>query len=289
MVPQSEKRGIVRLLRAPTRKARNIGNAVLYALRTPLTSAWRGLMVRTRVIAITGSTGKTTTKECLAAVLEGRDTEARDLFHRAVDTCGHVPAATMLAVAGRADLILFVVDGDLTQAELDALRTLAEAPGLLQMDRRDRTDFLRHFYRRYGDAPVEQIEIDARAMMHELIMTKSFPEGLRRVREAHQRSDDRQLMVGFNRRFDPTFARVREAVVGGEIAEVLGDRLHRGKRIVKAFQRAAESAVGYRQDPVRIHHASSPSPPIQQKSVYHAPDRKIAQNHEKSGVFRWRD
>ncbi len=41
------------------------------------------------------------------------------------------------------------------------LRTLAEAPGLLKLDKRDRTDFLRHFYRRYEDAPVDQIDEDA--------------------------------------------------------------------------------------------------------------------------------
>ncbi len=74
------------------------------------------------------------------------------------------------------------------------LRTLSEAPALLRMDRRDRTDFLRHFYRRYADAPVEQIEIDARAMMHELIMTKSFPEGLRRVRE-HRALGHRTVLI----------------------------------------------------------------------------------------------
>src|SRR5207245_1975090 len=32
-------------------------------------------------------------------------------------------------------------------------RTLAEAPKLLALDRRDRSDFLRHFYRRHQDAP----------------------------------------------------------------------------------------------------------------------------------------
>ena len=47
------------------------------------------------------------------------------------------------------------------------LRTLAEAPGLLKLDRRDRTDFLRHFYRRYEDAPVEQIDLDARELLSE--------------------------------------------------------------------------------------------------------------------------
>ena len=45
-----------------------------------------------------------------------------------------------------------------------ALRTMVEAPGLLKLDRADRTDFLRHFYRRYEDAPVEQIERDAREL-----------------------------------------------------------------------------------------------------------------------------
>ena len=63
------------------------------------------------------------------------------------------------------------------------LRTLAEAPGLLKLDRRDRTDFLRHFYRRYEDAPVGQIDLDARELLSELILTKGFPAGLRRVRE----------------------------------------------------------------------------------------------------------
>ena len=74
------------------------------------------------------------------------------------------------------------------------LRTLTEAPGLLKMDRRDRTDFLRHFYRRYEGAPVEQIEQDVQAMMHQLILTKSFPEGLRRVRE-HRAVGHRTVLI----------------------------------------------------------------------------------------------
>jgi HAD superfamily phosphoserine phosphatase-like hydrolase len=75
-----------------------------------------------------------------------------------------------------------------------ALRTLVEAPGLLRLDRQDRTDFLRHFYRRYENAPVEQIEIDAREMLTQLIMTKSFPEGLRRVRE-HRALGHRTILI----------------------------------------------------------------------------------------------
>ncbi|MEM8620315.1 MAG: SDR family oxidoreductase, partial [Actinomycetota bacterium] len=63
-----------------------------------------------------------------------------------------------------------------------ALKTIAEAPGLLKLDRADRTDFLRYFYRRYENAPIEQIERDAREMLTHIILTKSFPAGLRRVR-----------------------------------------------------------------------------------------------------------
>ncbi|MFP5489444.1 MAG: HAD-IB family hydrolase, partial [Acidimicrobiia bacterium] len=74
------------------------------------------------------------------------------------------------------------------------LRTLSEAPGLLKMDRRDRTDFLRHFYRRYADAPVEQIDADAVALMHQLILTKSFPEGIRRVRQ-HREAGHRTVLI----------------------------------------------------------------------------------------------
>ena len=74
------------------------------------------------------------------------------------------------------------------------LRTLVQAPGLLKLDKRDRTDFLRHFYRRYEDAPVTQIAEDAQEMMSQLILTKSFPEGLRRVRE-HKAAGHRTILI----------------------------------------------------------------------------------------------
>jgi pyruvate formate lyase activating enzyme len=48
-------------------------------------------------------------------LLDCLDLLGRFGIHRAVDTCGHVPAATMLAVAGRADLILYdlkIMDAD---------------------------------------------------------------------------------------------------------------------------------------------------------------------------------
>jgi alcohol-forming fatty acyl-CoA reductase len=76
------------------------------------------------------------------------------------------------------------------------LRTLAEAPGLLKLDHRDRTDFLRHFYRRYEDAPVSQIDLDARELLAELILTKGFPAGLRRVREHRALGHHTLLITG---------------------------------------------------------------------------------------------
>ena len=74
------------------------------------------------------------------------------------------------------------------------LRTLVEGPGLLKLDRADRSDFLRYFYRRYEDAPVEQIEADAREMFGQIIMTKSFPEGMRRVRQ-HRALGHRTILI----------------------------------------------------------------------------------------------
>ena len=74
------------------------------------------------------------------------------------------------------------------------LRTLAEAPTLQAVDRKDRTDFLRFFYRRYEDAPVSQIDEDAAALITQMVMAKSFPEGLRRVRE-HRALGHRTILI----------------------------------------------------------------------------------------------
>jgi alcohol-forming fatty acyl-CoA reductase len=74
------------------------------------------------------------------------------------------------------------------------LRTLAEAPSLSSMDRKDRADFLRYFYRRYEDAPVAQIDEDAKELLSQLIVTKSFPAGIRRVRE-HRELGHRTILI----------------------------------------------------------------------------------------------
>jgi HAD superfamily hydrolase (TIGR01490 family) len=71
---------------------------------------------------------------------------------------------------------------------------VAEAPALLALDRKDRGDFLRFFYRRYENASIDQLEHDSAEMLSQLIMTKSFPAGLRRVRE-HRALGHRTLLI----------------------------------------------------------------------------------------------
>ncbi|HET7487452.1 MAG TPA: HAD-IB family phosphatase [Acidimicrobiales bacterium] len=73
-------------------------------------------------------------------------------------------------------------------------RTLKEGPGLLALDRRDRGDFLRHFYRRYEGAPREQLFEDTWHMFSDLILRKAFPAGIRRVRE-HKALGHRTLLI----------------------------------------------------------------------------------------------
>ncbi|MFZ9482888.1 MAG: HAD-IB family phosphatase [Ilumatobacteraceae bacterium] len=74
------------------------------------------------------------------------------------------------------------------------VRTLAEAPTLSSIDRKDRADFLRFFYRRYEDAPVAQIAEDSKELLAQLILAKSFPAGLRRVRE-HRALGHRTILI----------------------------------------------------------------------------------------------
>ena len=74
------------------------------------------------------------------------------------------------------------------------LKTLREAPTLLALDRRDRGDFLRHFYRRYADAPADRIRDDAWELFSDHILLKAFPAGIRRVR-AHRARGHRTILI----------------------------------------------------------------------------------------------
>ncbi|HEV2368927.1 MAG TPA: HAD-IB family hydrolase [Acidimicrobiales bacterium] len=74
------------------------------------------------------------------------------------------------------------------------LRTLREAPGLLALDRRDRGDFLRHFYRRYEGASADDLRAEVPELFSTLLLAKCFPAGLRRVRE-HRALGHRTLLI----------------------------------------------------------------------------------------------
>jgi HAD superfamily hydrolase (TIGR01490 family) len=69
-----------------------------------------------------------------------------------------------------------------------------QAPSLLALDRRDRGDFLRSFYRRFEDAPLAQLQADSWELFHQQLLTKSFPEGFARVR-AHRSLGHRTLLI----------------------------------------------------------------------------------------------
>ena len=71
---------------------------------------------------------------------------------------------------------------------------VAEAPSLLLLDRRDRGDFLRSFYRRYEGAPVDRLRDDGWELFHHLLLAKSFPDGFARVRK-HRALGHRTVLI----------------------------------------------------------------------------------------------
>ncbi len=73
-------------------------------------------------------------------------------------------------------------------------RVLAAAPGLAALDRRDRGDFLRSFYRRFEGADAEQLRVDAEELCQRFLLERAFPEGLARVRR-HRALGHRTVLV----------------------------------------------------------------------------------------------
>ncbi|WP_419919302.1 HAD-IB family hydrolase [Candidatus Poriferisocius sp.] len=75
-------------------------------------------------------------------------------------------------------------------------RILLEAPSLLALDHRDRSDFLRHFYRRYEGAGVKQMAEDSQEMFSDLILAQAFPAAIRRVRRHRAAGHTTVLITG---------------------------------------------------------------------------------------------
>lgn len=63
-----------------------------------------------------------------------------------------------------------------------------------RLDRRDRVEFLRHFYRRYDNAPVEQLERDAAELFSDLLVKNAYPDAIRRVR-MHRAAGHRTVLI----------------------------------------------------------------------------------------------
>lgn len=69
-----------------------------------------------------------------------------------------------------------------------------EAPTLLALDTRDRSDFLRYFYRRYRNADANDIARLAPEFLSGYLLRKSFPEGIARVR-AHRKAGHHTVCI----------------------------------------------------------------------------------------------
>ncbi|MGH9127942.1 MAG: HAD-IB family phosphatase [Acidimicrobiales bacterium] len=75
-----------------------------------------------------------------------------------------------------------------------AVRLISQGPSFLALDRRDRVDFLRSFYRRYEGAPAEQVRRDAWELTSSLMLVRAFPAGIARVRR-HRALGHRTLLI----------------------------------------------------------------------------------------------
>lgn len=169
-------------------------------------------------------------------------------------------------VARRADLILFVVDGDLTQIEIDALRLLAaqQRPLLLVLNKADR----------YREDELESLR--ARLLQHagsivqpeNMLLARAQPSPERVLRvdaEGREQLDTRTRAVDVSavraRVFaileaeGKTLAALNAALFAGELADSVGERLTRlradlAARITRSYCLAKGVAVALNPVPV---------------------------------------
>lgn len=105
-----------------------------------------------------------------------------------------------------------------------AARTLAEGPSLLAQDRRDRSDFLRAFYRRYDGAPLDQLELDAREHFNQMLLERSFPAAIRRVREHRALGHRTVLITGALSVLVEPLAPLFDDIISARVGTELDDR-----------------------------------------------------------------
>ncbi len=73
-------------------------------------------------------------------------------------------------------------------------KLMAEVPSFMSLDKQDRTDFLRHFYRRYEGFSVEEMARLAPKILTDHILPNAYPAALRRIRE-HKRLGHHTVLV----------------------------------------------------------------------------------------------
>ncbi len=101
-------------------------------------------------------------------------------------------------------------------------KTLREAPGLLALDKADRGDFLRHFYRRYENAPIERLKGDAWDLWSEHLLLKAYPTAIRRVRHHRSLGHKTLLITGALDFLVEPFAPLFDEVVSSKLGEANG-------------------------------------------------------------------
>lgn len=108
---------------------------------------------------------------------------------------------------------------DLEPAEWPAelARVFGRIPGYLQMDRRDRGDFLRTFFRRYEGASVEGVRRLIDGHVAEFMLQKASAAALRRVREHRAVGHRTVLITAAAEPFVRPFAPLFELVIGAEL------------------------------------------------------------------------
>ena len=132
----------------------------------------------------------------------------------------------------------------------ELVSVFASIPGYLQIDRRDRGDFLRTFFRRYEGASVEGIDRIVQHHVGEFMLQKASAAAIRRVRE-HRAAGHRTILItAAAEPFIRTLAPLFDIVIGAELAGE-GGPLHgvhvgpaaggRGaRRVAQALRHAGE-------------------------------------------------
>ena len=87
-------------------------------------------------------------------------------------------------------------DLPVSKKALFALALAAEGPSLVTLDKRDRGDFLRNFYRRYSKADINHLSSQSYELFNAYLLKKAFPKAIERVRRHRQLGHKTVLITG---------------------------------------------------------------------------------------------